>query len=264
MANREITYYSLLSSENLRHIEQMADTMDEQSFVTLGFEKKWFCHLWIGANNEAFIEYVSHQTDLTKLDMILGEQLKLYGRKQGEGFEQDQGDFYGTYKARKDWLNNTIFICRNEYNKTQNEVFNEVVKWCVHWLNEWLENRNQPKKIRKQPFEKFFIEDRIQRTQIDSIKVEFRALRAKKMAILIYLLQSEFEVIELVRSSQTKSRKSFFGSLSRTDNLDGEIEAINKVFVRGKNQIYVPADDDELVGIKNKLIQLGLNIKKLN
>lgn len=142
MANREVTYYSLLSSENLRHIEQMADTMDEQSFVTLGFEKKWFCHLWIGANNEAFLEYISHQTDLTKLDMILGEQLKLYARKKGEGYEQDKADFYGTYKARKDWLNHTLFICSNEYNKTQNEVFNEVVKWCVDWQNEWLETFN--------------------------------------------------------------------------------------------------------------------------
>ena len=142
MANREITYYSLLSSENLRHIEQMADTMDKQSFVTLGFEQKWFHHLWIGANNKAFLEYISHQTDLAKLDMILGEQLKLYARKQGEGYEQDKGDFYGTYKARKDWLNHTIFICRNEYNTTPNEVFNEVVKWCVDWQNEWLETFN--------------------------------------------------------------------------------------------------------------------------
>ena len=142
MINREITYYSLLSSENLRHIEQMAATMDEQSFVTLGFDHKWFCHLWIGANNEAFLEYISPQTDLTKLDRILGEQLKLYARKQGEGYEKDKGDFYGTYKARKDWLNHTIFICRNEYNKTQNEVFNEVVKWCVDWQNEWLETFN--------------------------------------------------------------------------------------------------------------------------
>lgn len=142
MANREITYYSLLSSANLRHIEQVADTMDEQSFVTLGFDQKWLWHLWIWANNEFFLEHISLQTDLTKLDMILGEQLKLYARKQGEGFEQDKGDFYGTYKARKDWLNHTIFICRNEYNKTRNEVFNEVVNWCIDWQKEWLETFN--------------------------------------------------------------------------------------------------------------------------
>ena len=142
MANREITYYSLLSSENLRHVEQLADTMDEQSFVELGFEQKWFHHLWIVPNNEAFLEYIKHQTDYTKLDMILGEQLKLYSRKKGIGYEQNKGDFHGTYKARKDWLNHTIFICKNEYNKTQNEVFNEVVKWCVEWQGEWLETFN--------------------------------------------------------------------------------------------------------------------------
>jgi len=83
MANREITYYSLLSSENLRHIEQMADTMDEQSFVTLGFDEKWFHHLWIGANNEAFLEGISHLTKLNTLGRKLSEQLKLYTRKKG-------------------------------------------------------------------------------------------------------------------------------------------------------------------------------------
>tara|TARA_B110000114_G_scaffold87478_1_gene92373 strand:+ start:642 stop:1529 length:888 start_codon:yes stop_codon:yes gene_type:complete len=142
MANREITYYSLLSSENLRHIEQMADTMDEQSFVTLGFDEKWFHHLWIGANNEAFLEGISHLTKLNTLGRKLSEQLKLYTRKKGEGYEQGKGDFHGTYKARKDWLNHTIFICRNQYNKTRNEIFNEVVKWCVDWQNEWLETFN--------------------------------------------------------------------------------------------------------------------------
>lgn len=142
MANREITYYSLLSSENLRHIESVADEMSEKSFVSLGFEKKWLTHLWIGANNEAFLQFISHQTDLKKLDRILGEQLKLYARKQGEGFEQNKGEFYSSYKARKDWIKNTIFISKNEYNKTINEVFNEVVEWCEEWCEEWLETFN--------------------------------------------------------------------------------------------------------------------------
>ncbi len=142
MANREITYYSLLSSEDLRHIESVADEMAEQSFVALGFEQKWFDHLWISANNEAFLEYISLQNDLNKLGKILGEQLKLYARKQGEGLEQDKDGFYRTHNARKDWLNHTTFICRKEYNKTQNEVYNEVAKWCIEWQNEWLESLN--------------------------------------------------------------------------------------------------------------------------
>jgi len=142
MKNREITYYSLLSSENLRHIENVADTMDAASFIALRFEEKWFCHLWIGANNEAFLSHISEQTDLQKIDKILGEQIKLYARKKGVGHEKNKGDFYGTYKACKDWLTHTIFICRNEYENTKNEVFAEAAKWCYDWQNEWLETFN--------------------------------------------------------------------------------------------------------------------------
>lgn len=142
MQNRETTYYSLLSSENLRHIEDVADNTPQETFIELGFEKKWLHHLWIGANNEVFLDSIRNQDDLQKLDMILGEQLKLYARKQGEGYEKDKGGFYQTYKARKDWLNNTVFLCKNEYNKTKNEVYNEVVKWCEDWQSEWLETFN--------------------------------------------------------------------------------------------------------------------------
>lgn len=154
MVNREITYYSLLSSEDLRHIEEVADKLNEQSFIGIGFEQKWLPHLQVSHNNNEFLKYISQLTDLVKLDMILSEQLKLYAKKQGEGYEQHKGDFYGTYKARKDWLNHTIFICRNEYNNTKNEVFNEVVKWCIEWQNEWLEtfnpyNQNESNEISK-------------------------------------------------------------------------------------------------------------------
>lgn len=142
MKNREITYYSLLPSEKLAHIEQVAERLDEESFITLGFDHKWYGHLWIPENNECFIEYIGKQTDLQKLDAILGEQLKLYARKHREGFEKDKGDFYGVYKARKDWLRHTIFICKNEYNKTKNEIFKEAVNWCESWQNEWLETFN--------------------------------------------------------------------------------------------------------------------------
>lgn len=139
MANREITYYSLLSSENLRHIEDVADNTSEKTFIGLGFDKKWFHHLWIGANNEAFIEWINHQTDLKKLDKILSEQLKLYARKQGEGYEKDNNDFQKVYEARKDWLKHTIFICQNEFGKTKKEIFNEAIKWCKEWESDYLE-----------------------------------------------------------------------------------------------------------------------------
>lgn len=150
MNNRELTYYSLLSRAEMRHIEGLADNTPQETFIALGFEKKHFHHLWIGANNEAFINTVSFITDLDKLSMTLQGQLKSYVRKNGYGFEEDKGDFYTTYLARKNWLKHTIFIFNNEYNKTKNEIFIEVVKWCKDWENEWLETFNpySPKELK--------------------------------------------------------------------------------------------------------------------
>jgi hypothetical protein len=142
MINRELTYYSLLSSESLRHIESVADDMDQKSFINLGFEDKWLHHLWIAPNNEAFLNRMGYLTDLLTLDASLSEQLKLYARKRGEGYEKDKGDFYATYKARKNWLAHTIFICKNEYSVTKKEIYNEIVQWCISWQNEWLETFN--------------------------------------------------------------------------------------------------------------------------
>jgi len=150
MNNRELTYYSLLSRAEMRHIEELADNTPQETFITLDFEEKYFHHLWIGANNEAFISTVSFITDLDKLSMTLQGQLKSYVRKNGYGFEEDKGDFYTTYLARKNWLKHTIFIFNNEYNKTKNEIFIEVVKWCKDWENEWLETFNpySPKELK--------------------------------------------------------------------------------------------------------------------
>ena len=135
MKNREITFYSLLDTFQLRHIEQMADEMPTESFISLGFERKNLCHLWIWANNEAFMDRLSHVDDLKKLEGVLSQQIKRYTRKMGEVIEE----LYSPYDTRKNWLNHTIFVCKNEFNKTQNEIFNEAVRWCEDWKKEWLD-----------------------------------------------------------------------------------------------------------------------------
>ena len=140
--NREITYYTLLNRSNQRHIEEMADIMPQEDFVKLEYAGKWLEHLWVSANNEAFLSHISQIKDIVKLDYTLREQIKSYARKNGEGNEQHKGDLYRTYISRKNWLSQTIFICKDEYKKASNEVFNEVVKWCESFQNEWLEYYN--------------------------------------------------------------------------------------------------------------------------
>lgn len=123
MNNRELTYYSLANRADLRHIEGLADNTPQETFIALGFEKKHFHHLWIGANNEAFISTVSFITDLKKLNTKLTTQLKRYNEKDNLNIN-----------STKDWLKHTKFIFQDEYNKTQKEIFLEVVEWCKEQL----------------------------------------------------------------------------------------------------------------------------------
>jgi hypothetical protein len=114
-----------LNRAELRHIEGLADTTPQETFIALGFEEKHFHHLWIGANNEAFISTVSFITDLKKLNTKLTTQLKRYNEKDNLNIN-----------STKDWLKHTKFIFQDEYNKTQKEIFLEVVEWCIERLNE--------------------------------------------------------------------------------------------------------------------------------
>jgi len=142
MRNREITYYSLLDRENLSHIKEVADRTDPERFINLRFDLKWRPHLWVTPNNESFLDWIGHQTECTKIDFILREQIVSYVKKCGYGYEKNKSDFYQTFQAYKRWLDQTIFICKNEYHKTNNEVYAEVVAWCEDWQKEWLENHN--------------------------------------------------------------------------------------------------------------------------
>ena len=136
MKNRELTYYSLSSHQDLLNKYYTADTMDSQEFITLGFDRRWRWDLWIIHNNEAFLGLIGNQMHLKKLDKILEEQFSLYARKHSEGSEENKEDLNKVNEARKDWLKHTIFICKNEYNKTQMEVFNQAVKCCKNWKKE--------------------------------------------------------------------------------------------------------------------------------
>ncbi len=142
MKNREITYYSLLDRRNLAHIENFADSMSPESFIKLEFDRKWYGHLWIPENNECFLEKVSYFQDIRKLEHFLEEQLCLYAEKLGAGYEKVKGDYYNTYKAHKDWLRHTIFICKNEYSHNKKEIFKEVIKFCEFWKAEFLDSLN--------------------------------------------------------------------------------------------------------------------------
>ena len=194
MTNREITFYSLSNPQNLWNIERIADTMDKETFVSLGYDEKWLYHLWIKPNNKAFLEIVSEKEDLNRLDLFLGEQLKLYSEKKGAGYEKDKGDFFKTFQALEDWLRHTVFICKKEFNKTSNEVYNEVVKWCTEWEKEYLSHHNpyspheiarMQKAMSKPLWQQLQEEEDWYSSEVEHIDIQYSA----KHYVLTYLLE---------------------------------------------------------------------------
>lgn len=194
--NREITYYTL--SLQQAHIEEMADSMDTEGFILLGFEDKWFEHLWIKPNNEAFLSRLLSIQDIDILNPFLSEQLKLYVRKNGDGFEKDESDFYKTYKARARWLKHTKFICKTEYTKSGNEVFNEAVQWCIEDEVEWLETFNpyspaKEKQLLKKIKEPLYKELNRQKLQSKKIESFFTENQLRKLYIELTATLGRFE-----------------------------------------------------------------------
>ncbi|WP_027138822.1 hypothetical protein [Gaetbulibacter saemankumensis] len=145
MKNRELTFYSLLPNEDLRHIFYMADTMESQEFINLGFDEKWRHHLWVVHNNNAFVGLIENQVTIKALNSILDRQLKLYIRKHSEGCKENNEDLLRINEEQKNWLKHTIFICKNEFNRTDNEIYNEAVKWCKKQLKQANKKRSKPK-----------------------------------------------------------------------------------------------------------------------
>lgn len=103
----------------MEEIERVSSSLSTEEFINLGFEKKWYGHLWIHNNNKCFLSTLENQVDLKKLYLFLQDQLEKYIKKLKNNTESSQ-----------DWLDHTIFICKNEYTSKGLEVFREVIKWC--------------------------------------------------------------------------------------------------------------------------------------
>lgn len=144
MANRELTYYSIGNRETISKIHQFADNCLDDSFHLYNIDGRWDFHLYTEANNEAFLDEVSTITDLEKLKGYLRYQLKQYIKAvANEYFKRNKGVILFTekqdFEARKIWLKQTSFICKNQFNETRKEIFNEAVIWCNEYLDYYLE-----------------------------------------------------------------------------------------------------------------------------
>ena len=115
------------------------------------------------------------------------------------------------------------------------------------------ENHKQVKikeKIQPLTFKDFFV-DKTNDKVIQNIENNYYTYDGKRMAILIYLLQSEFKLTKIVPHSRTHSRTQFIRLLKNNDKI--KTQSIDKYFNSWDNGISITDSDIEFLDIKEKL-----------
>lgn len=116
-----------------------------------------------------------------------------------------------------------------------------------------IEKKKKPE-TKKQTLNDFF-NDNISVETIKNIQTTFCSYKAKKMAIVIYLLQSKFNIIEILPNSTTQSRKHFVCQMKSVDNYK-DMYAISKYFESGTYISKVSDKDAYYILIHKKLSEI--------
>tara|TARA_R110000744_G_scaffold143823_1_gene255766 strand:+ start:1605 stop:2306 length:702 start_codon:yes stop_codon:yes gene_type:complete len=112
--NREKTFYKLTNDSRLDEAYKLAETTEPDMFFKMGWQAKFGSNLRIYNNNIAFLDRLEGFENLHDLKEEL--QFQLANRQYNY--------------TRKEWLEHTIFICKNRYRESGEEIFNEAIKWC--------------------------------------------------------------------------------------------------------------------------------------
>lgn len=99
----------------------------------------------------------------------------------------------------------------------------------------------------------FFIKE-VPSDTIEAIQTEFRELEGKDLAILIYLLNKEHKIIEILTNSKTKGRSSFVKSLKENDK--PSMQKVNKCFVANTDDLIYSKDDLVFQSLNKRLTEI--------
>jgi len=100
-----------------------------------------------------------------------------------------------------------------------------------------------------------FFKDKSNTILISQIQNEFQSYAGKSMAIVLYLLFTKYELINIFPNSKTQSRKHFVSLLKNSPDFDGMF-AINKCFLSGTDEISVSQKDALYISINEKIAQM--------
>lgn len=142
------------------------------------------------------------------------------------------------------------FLLKMKHHKFENKE--NDIKICEGYID-YLKVKQQPQQISKpkKEFKDFFKTD-INISVIEKIQDDFKEYYGKKMAMLIYLLETEFNLIRYSLDSKTDSRKHFVDSLNKSNT---NMQPINKCFVSHTYKLDITnfEKNKDFVRIKEKL-----------
>ncbi|ENI5461501.1 hypothetical protein K5L04_02265 [Flavobacterium psychrophilum] len=142
------------------------------------------------------------------------------------------------------------FLLKMKLHKFENKE--NDIKICESYIN-YLKVKQQPEAVKpkKNDFKGFF-NNNVSTEVIEKIQDEFKEYYGKKMAMLIYLLETEFKLITYSLDSKTDGRKHFVDSLNKSKP---NMQPINRCFFSyayGLDITHFEKDKD-FVRIKEKL-----------
>ncbi len=112
----------------------------------------------------------------------------------------------------------------------------------INEINQIEALKNQPQQVESvktneviKEFKDFFIPD-VKIETINSIQTKYKDLIGKKMAFLIYLLETEFKIISYSLNGKDDSRKHFVKSLK---SIDTKMQGINKHFETNSTNLSI-------------------------
>lgn len=160
-------------------------------------------------------------------------------------------------KNEKQLFNESQLIF-DEFDEWEIPTINQIEK-AASYYQDWLEKSlnnilHSTQKKKKLNLIDFFNEEISEKT-INKIKSEFKDYDGKRMAILIYLLQSDYKIITVISNSKVQSRISFVRLLKENDNISN-ISSINKVFDTNTDNLSLYDTDAEFIDFKEKLSQI--------
>ncbi len=100
-----------------------------------------------------------------------------------------------------------------------------------------------------------FFKDKSNTILISQIKNEFQSYSGKSMAIVVYLLYTKYNLINIFPNSKTQSRKHFV-SLLKNSNDNIIMQSIDKHFLSGTDEISISEKDALFLSINEKITQM--------